>query len=83
MLACDSKERAAFDGALDEIERAGAKLLLGEKKPEEKLEGVDLVVVSPGIPQTHPIFDRAAELGVEVVGEVEYAYRESTACCWP
>lgn len=78
VLACDSKERAAFDGALDEIERAGAKLLLGEKKPEEKLEGVDLVVVSPGIPQTHPIFDRAAELGVEVVGEVEYAYREST-----
>ncbi len=78
VLACDSKERSAFNGALDEIEREGAQLLLGEKQPEEHLGGVELLVVSPGIPLTHPIMERAKALKIETVGEVEYAYREST-----
>lgn len=78
VVACDSKERDAFKGALDEIERAGAQLLLGEKQPEDHLQGVELLVVSPGIPLTHPIMERAKEMGIETVGEVEYAYREST-----
>ena len=78
VLACDSKNREDFKGALDEIEAQGARLCLGEKEPERLLEGVDLLVVSPGIPPTHPIMERAGEMNVEVVGEVEYAYREST-----
>ena len=77
VLACDSKEREKFEGALDGIEQRGAKLYLGEKEPQRLLEGVDMLVVSPGIPLTHPIMSRAKELGVEVVGEIEYAYRES------
>lgn len=78
VLACDSKERADFKGALDVLEGEGIRLLLGEKEPQAHLEGMELLVVSPGIPQTHPIMERARMLGVEVVGEVEYAYREST-----
>lgn len=77
VLACDSKPREKFEGALDEIERHGAVLLLGEKAPEERLDGIDMLVVSPGIPLTHPAMVRAREKGIEVVGEVEYAYRES------
>ncbi len=77
VLSCDSKERGQFEGALDEIEHKGAKLCLGEREPQRLLEGCDLLVVSPGVPLTHPIMRRAKELGVEVVGEVEYAYRES------
>ncbi len=77
VLACDTKEREKFEGALDEIERKGAKLALGEGEPEKLLDGVDMLVVSPGIPLTHPAMVRAKELGIEVVGEVEYAYRES------
>lgn len=78
VLACDSKERAAFQGALDEVERAGARLCLGEKEPERLLDGLDALIVSPGIPLTHPAVERAKALGVEVMGEIEYAYREST-----
>ena len=78
VLACDSKEKAAFNGALDEIERNGAKLCLGEKEPQKQLSGMDILIVSPGIPLTHPVFAAAKEAGVEVMGEIEYAYREST-----
>lgn len=78
VLACDSKEKDAFKGALNEIEQKGAKLCLGEKEPQKQLAGMDILVVSPGIPLTHPVFAAAKEAGVEVMGEIEYAYREST-----
>ena len=78
VLACDSKEREAFKGSLDEIEKNGAKLCLGEKEPQKQLDGMDILVVSPGIPLTHPVFEAAKQAGVEVMGEIEYAYREST-----
>ena len=76
--ACDSKEREAFKGVLDEVEQQGAQLILGEKEPQKHLDGMDALIISPGIPMTHPIIARAKELGVEVMGEIEYAYREST-----
>ena len=39
---------------------------------------MDQLIVSPGIPVDHPAVVKAKALGVEVMGEVEYAYREST-----
>jgi len=78
VLACDSRDRESFKGALDEIERGGARLCLNEKNPERLLDGLDMLIVSPGIPPEHAAIRRAKELGVEVLGEIEYAYREST-----
>ena len=75
---CDTKKKEDFNGALDELEKDGAHLLLNEAHPENHLEGMDLLVVSPGIPVEHAAVVRAKELGVDVAGEVEYAYREST-----
>lgn len=75
---CDAKKESDFNGALDELVQNGAHLLLEERHPEEHLEGMDLLVVSPGIRIEHPAIERAKALGVEVVGEIEYAYREST-----
>ena len=74
---CDRKEEADFNGALDDLKAAGAHLLLGEEHPEARLEGMDALIVSPGIPVEHPAVARAQALGIEVMGEVEYAYRES------
>jgi len=37
------------------------------------VDGYDLVVVSPGIPRTHPDLQRASALGIPVIGEVELA----------
>ena len=78
VLACDTRDKESFKGALDEIEAKGAKLCLSEKNPENLLEGLDMLIVSPGIPLEHKAIVRAKELGVEVLGEIEYAYREST-----
>ena len=77
VYVCDAKEEAAFDGKLDGLKAAGAKLCLGEKQPERLVEGMDALIVSPGIPVEHPAVVRAKALGVEVMGEIEYAYRES------
>lgn len=77
VIACDIKERAAFNDGLDGIEADGAQLRLGEKEPDKLLDNIDMLVVSPGIPLDHPAIVRAKALGVEVVGEVEYAYREA------
>ena len=41
----------------------------------ESLRGIDLVVVSPGVPLALPIFAEARSRGVEVIGEVELASR--------
>ena len=45
------------------------------ESPMPSLEGIDLLVVSPGIPAGHPIVERAAALGIERVGEIDLAFR--------
>ena len=74
---CDAKDESAFGDKLDDLKAAGAEFRLGEKHPEELLQGYDALIVSPGVPVDNPAIVRAKELGVEVMGEVEYAYRES------
>ncbi len=78
VYACDAKPREKFGDALDEIERMGAHLLLEENEPEKRVGEMDILIVSPGIPPTHPVMDAARKAGVEIMGEIEYAYREST-----
>ncbi len=60
----------------DVVERlpATAERVLGDH-PESCLEGVDLVVVSPGVPPTAPLLSAARRRGLEVVTEVEFAWR--------
>lgn len=36
---------------------------------------MDEIVISPGIPLTHPALNRAVEKGVPIISEIEYAYR--------
>lgn len=45
------------------------------------LKQFDLVVVSPGIPSTHPLYQKALDLGIEVIGEIELACREIKQKC--
>lgn len=75
---CDAKKEEDFKGALDELKSEGAIFCLGESHPENILEGKDALIVSPGIPLDNPAVQQAKKLGIEVMGEIEYAYREST-----
>ncbi|NWG01176.1 MAG: UDP-N-acetylmuramoyl-L-alanine--D-glutamate ligase [Thermoanaerobaculaceae bacterium] len=52
----------------------GTETLLGGH-PLAALEGVSLVVVSPGVPADLPLLEEAARRGLEVIAEVELAYR--------
>lgn len=39
------------------------------------VENFDLIVVSPGVPESHPLYKKAREKNLEIVGEVELACR--------
>jgi UDP-N-acetylmuramoylalanine--D-glutamate ligase len=46
---------------------------------ESALAGVTRIVVSPGVPLTIPLIQRAAALAIPVIGEIELAYQHMTA----
>ncbi len=43
--------------------------------PEVEVSKLDLLVVSPGVPKSHPLVRSAVERGIPVWGDVEFAYR--------
>ena len=64
-------DRSEPDG-LDGLVAAGARFA----GPLEALpDGTALVVTSPGWRPSHPLFVDAAARGVEILGEVEFAWR--------
>jgi UDP-N-acetylmuramoylalanine--D-glutamate ligase len=68
VLACDlaaPEGAAALDGVEVHLESDGTELL----------DGVATVVKSPGVPQDAPVVAAARERGIEVVGELELAWR--------
>ena len=70
----DLKTREQLGSAMDELSIEGIEQRLGERA-EDALDGIDLMVISPGIPVSHPAVALARERGIEVIGEVELAYR--------
>jgi len=69
----DRRDAEAIGDAAIEAERLGAELVLGGH-PQAAFEGLDLIVVSPGVPRL-PELDLAERRGVSVIGEVELAAR--------
>jgi UDP-N-acetylmuramoylalanine--D-glutamate ligase len=61
-----------------QLKSNGVDLYLG-KNPDDIIGDFDMLVLSPGIPTDLPFVNKARELGVEVLGEVELAYRLSKA----
>jgi UDP-N-acetylmuramoylalanine--D-glutamate ligase len=74
----DSKPESALRGEIEGL-RGGAgserlKLEFGGHKPESFITN-DLVVVSPGVPLSLPMFDESRRHGVKIIAEVELAFR--------
>lgn len=46
------------------------------------LDGISQVILSPGIPPTHPLVQKAKALGVEVIGEIELGFRNVRNRCF-
>lgn len=62
---------------IDEAKSIGADLVLGSPFPSQ-IEG-DSIVVNPAIDQRHPTLQKLHRDGIEILSEVEYAYRISKA----
>jgi UDP-N-acetylmuramoylalanine--D-glutamate ligase len=72
--AFDQGPAVGFTEALRELSDLGIAALTGVRDWRE-LGDPDLLVVSPGVPVSHPILAAAREAGAEVIGEIELAWR--------
>ena len=61
-------------GDMGDLRAIGVDVRLGGQRPED-FDGADLVVTSPGIAPTAPVFAWASERGLEVWGELEVGAR--------
>ncbi len=74
VTATDMRDEAALAGILKELSGIDIRYLLG-RHDEADFIGADMIVVSPGIPQEHPMLIKATAAGVPVVSEIELASR--------
>lgn len=72
VIVNDSKTREELKCDLSALDSLPVTWQLG-RPAVELLEGVDVLVLSPGIPDTVPFVRRAKEMGIYVIGEVELA----------
>jgi len=68
-----TETRATFDAA-DALASRGVTLELGGHKAST-LASADLIVTSPGVPVEQPVFDAARARDIEIIGELELAWR--------
>lgn len=70
----DAKTQAEIKYDLNPLRQAGVGIILGAQD-ESLLDGVDYVIVSPGVPIGIPLIQKAREKGIAVMSEIEVAYR--------
>lgn len=82
VLAKNEKQVILFDDEHKQIDAALVFMLLQsggkfvcQQDPDEYLQACSLVIISPGISINCPLAVRARNMGIEVIGEVEEAYR--------
>ena len=73
VVVTDRRSTSELAEALGQLPTGSHTFLGGH--PEACLEGVDLVVVSPGVPPTAEMLVIAGNRGLDVVTEVEFAWR--------
>ena len=78
VIVSDSKPIEKFDHDFAELKAAKIGLALGNQN-EQLLDGIDYLVVSPGISIYIPLVAAAQSRGICVMSEVEVAYRISEA----
>ena len=72
----DAADNDVVRARADIIAALGGQVLLGYDGPLP--EGATLLVVSPGVPLEHPMIVQARAASVEVIGEIELAWRLRT-----
>ena len=67
------ESRLSKPDLLEEARAIGAPVQLAFQPERDDLD-CDVLVVNPAIPSTHPFLLRAVAAGIEVIGEIEFAY---------
>ncbi len=65
---------------LQDMEEQGFAFELGTHSEDRILES-DMIVKSPGIPSKIPLIKKAKERGIQVLGEIEFAYQHRNPGC--
>lgn len=73
----DKKPAAELAEAIAEANRIGVESRTDDAPID--LDNVDLIVPSPGVPRSLPVFSDAQSRGIEIISEIELAYRISPA----
>ncbi|MCL5102526.1 MAG: UDP-N-acetylmuramoyl-L-alanine--D-glutamate ligase [Armatimonadetes bacterium] len=77
VVVYDKKSVSDLGEAIEAARALGVETRPGAENID--LAGVDLLVPSPGVPKSAPVFAEAKSRGVEVISEIELAYRLSKA----
>lgn len=76
IIVNDLKEEEDLKDSIKELSGLGIKYILGRHPEDTDLLGnIDLLVVSPGVPLQIPFIDKMKDRGIEIIGEIELAYR--------
>ncbi len=78
VVATDMRDETALAAVTTELEGYAIRFVLGRHDAADFLES-DLIVVSPGVPQDHPLLVQAKAAGKKIVSEIELASRFITA----
>ena len=78
VTATDMRDETDLSGVLTELAGLNIRFVLG-RHDEADFRQAELIVVSPGVPQDHPMLVAAQAAGREIVSEIELASRFITA----
>ena len=70
----DLRDEIALASVMDDLGALDVRWVLG-RHDEIDFISADLIVVSPGVPQNHPLLAAAQRAGTEIVSEIELASR--------
>ena len=74
VVLSDTKTEDKIKLDLHELRACGVTVVLGPQQ-DSLLAGLDYLILSPGVPMAIPLVAKAKQLGVEIMSEVEVAYR--------
>lgn len=76
VLINDGKEAEKQDqNKIEELKKLGVKFYFGSHPDDLLDDSYDYLIKNPGVPIHHKYVEKAEKLGVEVINEVEMAYR--------
>ena len=77
VILYDKKSESELSDALETARQLGVKAYTGTNAVD--FTNIDLVIPSPGVPRSLAVFAEAEKRGIEVISEIELAYRISKA----